>query len=250
MQNAGQRKLLRWASAAVSIAMLLTFSLRGLAIEDGAQVDSVSGGDIVNIILPTVSEGETSPFNFILDPQGLIYETGAMRYGGGVVEEGATLLFRNSEGPYDFSRVSDMLTVSNLGNDSVTVTVSAYISDYEGFDIGSSDYFTGNISPVIYLALSDDKGNVWPLSAEREASIAMEMAAASGGEPTTYSFGLTGACNPNVSLQGIEAHPVVTVTWHVETIQVENTSVVEDDPSGQQEPGDDMDGTVSGNNAG
>lgn len=103
MRNAGQRKLLRWTSAAISMAMLLTFFLRGLAKEDSIQTDSVSGGDIVNVVLPTVTAGETSPLDFLLDPQGLLYETGAMRYGGGVVEEGATLLFRNSGGSYDFS---------------------------------------------------------------------------------------------------------------------------------------------------
>lgn len=53
----------------------------------------VFGKDVVSVGIPVVPEGEKSPFDFILDPQGLIYETDAMRYGGGTVEEGATLLF-------------------------------------------------------------------------------------------------------------------------------------------------------------
>lgn len=143
-----------------------------------------------------------------------------------------------------------MLTVINQGNVPVVVTVSACISDYEGFDIAGSDDFAGNVSPSIYLALMDDEGNVWPLSAEGKASIAQEMAVTSDGETITYSFGLTGACNPNVSWQGIEVHPIVTVTWHVETIPAENEGVAGEESSGQQEPGFDMDGTVSGNDAG
>lgn len=247
MHNAGQRKRLLWTS--VSTVMLFTLSLGGLAIEDGVHAASVSGGDIVNVVLPTVSERENSPFNFILDPQGLIYETGAIRYGGGVVEEGATLLFRNSEGAYDFSRASDMLTVTNQSNVPVAVSVSAYISECEEFDIVGTDDFAGNVSPGIYLALTDNEGNVWPLPAEGETSIAVEMAAASSGESTTYSFGLTGACNPNASWQETEVHPIVAVTWHVNTMQAENVGAAGEEPSGQREPGYDMDATVSGNDA-
>ena len=64
--------------------------------------------EIISVDLPTVVD--ESPFDFYIDPQGLLYDTGAVRHGGGVVEEGAYLLFHNhDDGEYDFSGRSDRL---------------------------------------------------------------------------------------------------------------------------------------------
>ena len=51
--------------------------------------------DIISVDFPTLQEDEDSPFDFFIDPQNLLFETGASLYGGGVVDEGANLLFHN-----------------------------------------------------------------------------------------------------------------------------------------------------------
>lgn len=61
------------------------------------------------------------------------------------------------------------------------------------------------------------------------------MDAASDGGTVTYSFGLTGACNPNADWQGMVVHPVVTVTWSVETVPTEKTSTVVQEQAAPQE---------------
>lgn len=219
----------------------------------------VVGREVVSVGIPVVTEGEKSPFDFILDPQGLIYETDAMRYGGGTVEEGATLLFHNSNGGYNFSRYSDQLTVTNQSTVPVTVTISASVSNLEGVALSGSDDFTGNEAQSIYLALVDGEGNVQPISETGETSFSWVMQAAPenayvytineeeqtydcvlSGSPEeigfdTYSFGLIGACNPNADWKDIAIHPVVTVVWHVDPILPEQEETID----GEAENGSD-----------
>lgn len=202
----------------------------------------IFGKNIVSMEMPVVTEGETSPFNFILDPQGLLYETNATHYGGGMVEEGASLLFHNNSGSYSFSRYSDRLTVANRSTVPVTVTVSASVSNLDGIGLVENDDFSGNETPSIYLAIVDDEGNVQPLSKDRENSISWIMQAApenayvfkvnetdqiyecvlSGNPETigfdTYSFGLLGSCNLNADWKNVSVHPIVTIQWHVDPL--------------------------------
>ena len=170
---------------------------------------------ILSVELPVVAEGERSPFDFILDPCGLVYETDAMRYGGGAVEEGATMLFYNEEGEYDFSRYSDKLSIMNQSGKSVIVTISASVSDMEGIDLVGQNDFSGNDNPAVYLAVTDDRGNEQPIYEDGEAKIQAEL------DSGIYSFGLTGACNPDADWQDVYVHPKVIVTWHVESVPME-----------------------------
>lgn len=219
----------------------------------------VFGKDVVSVGIPVVPEGEKSPFDFILDPQGLIYETDAMRYGGGTVEEGATLLFHNNEGGYNFSRYSDRLTVTNQSTVPVTVTISAYVSNLEGVALSGSDDFTGDEAQSIYLALVDGVGNVQPILAGGETSFSWVMQAAPenayvytineedqtydcvlSGNPgeigfDTYSFGLIGACNPNAEWKDMAIHPVVTVVWHVDPILPEQEEPLDEETDGEKD---------------
>lgn len=177
---------------------------------DGRESSQNTVGDVLSVELPVVPEGETSPFDFFLDPAGLLYETDAMRYGGGTVEEGATVLFRNGEGKYTFSRYSDKLTVVNQGEAPALVTVSARVHDLDQVALVGREELSADGEPGLYLALVDDRGNEQPVSGDAEATIRMELAS---GE---YSFGLTGACNPDADWRDMRLHPRVTVTWRVE----------------------------------
>ena len=201
--------------------------------------------DVISIMLPTVMEEEKSPFDFIMDPQGLLYKTDAARYGGGVVEEGATLLFQNKEGEYDFSRYSDRLAVTNQSTVPVLLTISARITDLGELSMVESDDFSDRNDCCVYLAVVDDGGNVYPISADGEVTIQVEMKAAPESayvyrlgddlqsyhpaqsddfeevEFDTYFLGLVGACNPDADWSNISAHPVVSVTWHIDPIIAE-----------------------------
>ncbi len=120
------------------------------------------------------------------------------------------MLFHNKEREYDFSRYSDKLSIANPSGIPVIVTVSAAISELGEIELAGQDDFAGNGNPAIYLALTDDRGNEQPVSADGNAAIQVELGSG------IYSFGLTGSCNPEAQWQEVSVHPKVTITWHVE----------------------------------
>lgn len=241
--------------AAAVLVVSSIYPIKALATESIMLPLQVVGDDVVSISLPVVSESETSVFDFILDPQELLYSTDAVRYGGGRVEEGATLLFHNKEGEYDFSRRSDWLTVTNRSTVPVRVTVTAQVMDFGDVRLAESADFGESTEPEVYLAIEDDKGNILPLSADGPATINLEMASAPENtyvfrldeenhtyqygmsiDPgmvdfDTYSFGLIGACNSNAEWQNISVHPTITVTWYVEPIVPEEQEEISEEIS-------------------
>ncbi len=170
---------------------------------------------VLSVELPVVGEEEVSPFNFILDPCGLVYESDAARYGRGRVEEGATILFHNKERGYAFSSCSDRLEIINKEEEPVIVMLSASVRDLEGISLVEREDLSENEDPCIYLALTDGQGNEETIFQDEEAMIRMELHAGA------YSFGLTGACNTGADWQEVSVHPKVTVTWHVEPMLTE-----------------------------
>lgn len=245
--------------AVTALTVSLLDPLKAFAIESITLPVQVMGEDVVSISLPIINESETSVFDFILDPQELLYRTDAARYGGGRVEEGATLLFYNKEGEYDFSKHSDWLTVTNRSTVPVQVTVTAQLVDLGDIKLAESDDFGENTEPAVYIAIEDDKGNIQPLSANGEAVIHLEMAAAPENtyvfrldeenhtyeygmsmDPDkvdfdTYSFGLVGACNSNAEWQDISVHPTITVIWCVEPIIPEEQEEISEEGSIEEE---------------
>ena len=228
--------------AASFLAVSSIYPIKAFAVESITLPVQVMDDDVVSISIPVTGESEASVFDFILDPQGLLYKTDAVRYGGGRVEEGATLLFHNEEGEYDFSKRSDWLTVTNRSTVPVRVTVTAQITDFGDIRLAESDDFGESTEPEVYLAIEDDQGNILPLAADEPATLNLEMASAPENtyvfrldeenhtyqygmsmDPSlidfdTYSFRLIGACNTNAEWQNISVHPTITVTWYVEPI--------------------------------
>ena len=236
-----QNRKVRW-TAFVAAVILMFWPAGVFAVESASLPVEVVREDVVALELPIIDESETSVFDFILDPQKLLYITEAARFGGGTVEEGATLFFQNSEGQYDFSKYSDQLTVTNRSTVPVRLTISACIADLGELQMVGNDDFTDSEDCSIYMAVVDSKGNVFPLSADGEVSIHFEMQAAPentyvyrlneelqtyqlGLSKTLdeidfdkYSFGLVGACNPNADWRNVSVYPMVTVTWRVEPV--------------------------------
>lgn len=243
----------------LAIVLFMTFSVTLSAAENLDLSPEFPKEDIISIACHKIEENGINPFDFILDSQGLLYETNAIRYGGGTVEEGATLLFHNQKGEYDFSKNSDFLTVTNYSTVPVIVTVSAQIHGLGKAEIVESDDFSDEGTRSIYLAVVDTEGNVCPLTAEGEVSVAFELQPAPDSAYLwkldeesqtyryelsqdvqeicfdTYSFGLTGACNPNAAWGSISFEPVVTINWSIEPILTEMTANEEDDSSEMQD---------------
>ena len=170
-----------------------------------------SVSEIVRLDLPVVTDNGVTPFDFHIDPQMLIYVTDAARYGGGKVEEGATLLFRNTEGDYDFSSRSDYLTLTNRGDAPIIIHVNAEIENLGEIEMTPDPYFAGLELPALYLAIVDDNGTEASLSEYMDVSYSFELPA-----NDSYSFGLTGACNADADWSRNAVAPVVRVTWQIE----------------------------------
>lgn len=110
--------------------------------------------DVFAVVLPTATE---ATFKFTLDPQGLIAESQTSSaakddFKSATVEEGATLLFKNTNGNY--TSKSDTLTAKNKGTSPVDVSVEADAQNIDpSVKLSSSETFDGT-DPAIYLALT------------------------------------------------------------------------------------------------
>lgn len=226
-------------------------AVSALAIDTVTLPTEVYGENVISVDLPTI--GEESPFDFFIDPQGLIYETSAAKYGGGTVEEGASLLFHNYKNKdFDFSSYSDSLKVINRSTVPVVVRVTAKITDLGDIKLEQDDAFEGEESNAIYLAVVDDEGNERPLSGDGEVILEAEMKEAPAEAYTyyyneeqdvyeyvstdkenmdydTYSFGLRGECNTNADWSELSVSPKVIVTWEVEPVTSEKEEYSEND---------------------
>ncbi|MCD8000817.1 MAG: hypothetical protein LUH21_26735 [Clostridiales bacterium] len=159
--------------------------------------------EIISIDVPWFYESGSSPFDFILDPQGLICRTEAVRYGGKSFEEGATLFFRNTAGDYDYSHQSDWIEVISRSSVPVRVTVEASFEEE---------------LPSVCLALVDDRGNEITLDKDESATLDMVLDASEEGDVQAYSFGLTGECRADGSWKEADGNPRVIVTWSIEPL--------------------------------
>ncbi|WP_049960324.1 hypothetical protein [Pseudobutyrivibrio sp. LB2011] len=197
---------------------------------------------IVSVMFPSLSDEGPSPLDFLIDPQQLVYATDAAKYGGGRVDEGATMLFRNHGGEYDFSRYSDKFTFRNQSNVPVIVTVTARITNLEEIEMVSNTNFGDSEACSMYMAVVDDEGNERPLIEDGSVTLEVRMQAAPenayiynidnetgsysyemAGDPDSigfdqYSFGLVGYCNPNGNWEDMTVAPRVTLTWTAEPI--------------------------------
>lgn len=213
----------RLTALVLSAVMAMGFSLTAYADESEQTQASDSGitenNDTFRVILPTDAVGI---FDFMLDPQELIYKTNPSIYEGKVFEEGATLFFKRSEDDAltDYSSTSDAVTIINKGGTPVDVVITAGItvSAKEEFAMTDDREFTDDRRPSLYLALTDGETEV-PIMGEGEdaASLAMTILPASEEEGSNdWSFRLTGAANKEGDWSGMKDISFeVSVIWVV-----------------------------------
>ena len=179
----------------LSCPAILVYAMEGGTEAFGSVMLPTIKEEIISVDLPTV--GDESPFDFYIDPQGLLYVTGAVRHGGGVVEEGAYLLFHiHDDGDYDFSGRSDRLKVTNRSTVPVNITITAKISDLGDLRMDQDGSF------------EDESTDTYEYVYQNDEDISFD----------SYSFGLRGECNANADWSGISASPRVMVTWSVDPV--------------------------------
>ena len=203
------------------------------------EVDNdVHPADVINVQLPII--GNESPFDFLIDPQNLIYQTDAARYGGGKVEEGANILFKNTQGDYAFSSKSDELVITNRSNIPVRLSIRAEVSNLGGTEfVGSRSELTGQ-TPSLFMALADKDGIRSVITEYGEATIDVVLEAAPDGtydfkwnedlekyeykvaneeaDFDSFSFYIIADCNKDGDWGSVYGNPVISVSWMTEPV--------------------------------
>lgn len=195
-------------TAVMAVYPALNVSAEELGEGVGTGVGAMEGSvntDIYQVVMPTNAEGV---FDFILDPQGLINETGAAAYDGKTFEEDSTVFFRRMDGEVeeDYSSKSDAVTIVNKSSMAVDVSLKVEVvaSSMEGIAMTDDGEFKDDTSASLYLAV-DDGENVVPIG-KGGASIETTIGAAPDGayeyaydsENDRYTYGLRGDLDEDV----------------------------------------------------
>lgn len=201
-------------SAAVPVQARL---FEGIKLQSSAKKASKSNAKMLKVVLPTETE---HVFDFIMDPEGLIYKTDGAAYDYSSFEEDASVFFRRSDGESDmnYSRFSDSLTIINRGKEPIEIELTAKISPstIDGIVLAGNEEFIDDSPASLYLALTDGETTV-AIDEEEGAVIHATLEGSSDGDEfSSYSFQLTGAVNPYADWSKLkDAKPKVTVTWKV-----------------------------------
>ena len=200
-------------------------------------LDIAQESAIFSVVLPTVPE-DSSPFDYIVDPEGVIKITDAAKYDGATFEEGQTVYFANTSGTTDYSHVSDTLVATNKSTMDVTITVEATVAEADGIELVTKNSLAAATTASLYLGFSDSVGNQTPTAlttagltasaniAAAEGAYTISYNAAEGcyekvldedfaGTFETYSFKLEGACSTKGWDSSLEL-PAVDVVWSIE----------------------------------
>ena len=196
--------------------------------------------DIIDVVFPII--GDNSPFDYIVDPLGLIYATDAAKYGYGKVQADAGVLFKNSEGEYDFSNTSDYIKIVNRSNIPVKVVLTATLQGSTNARIVDSIEMLEEASPSLYLALTDQNGIV---SAFTESGKSVVTATLNPAPDETYhfmydeasgeyqyemakeidesafdsfSFAVTADCNTQADWSDVTELPTISLSWAADPV--------------------------------
>lgn len=128
-------KKMKYVLGVLAIAMALCLPV-AIAAGDSSSgyttgssdVEGVVATDVFSVVIPTLAAGDTT-YKFHIDPNQMIAQTGAARYGKATVEDGATVMFtQNDTGTAKFASRSNILTVTNKSTFGVTAKVEAEIT--------------------------------------------------------------------------------------------------------------------------
>ena len=217
-----------------------------IAIEVDNDVHPV---DVINVQLPVI--GKSSPFDFFIDPRNLIYSAQQGSEDGGKVEEGVSILFKNTEGDYIFSSKSDKITVTNKSNVPVRLSIEAKVTNPGGIYFVDSRSALSGDKTSIFMALGDEEGIRSVITENGEASIDVVLEPAPDGtydfvwneekgvyeysianedvKYDSYSFYVVGDCNKDARWNSVRGNPTISVSWKTEAAITEEEELSEED---------------------
>ena len=235
------------AAVTMAATMLLGSSLTVLAAGPTGG-DSGSGSfegyvEETSVFSASVPTNAANVFNFFVDPNGLLEETGYARLTGKSAadfEGDATLFFTRtpSDTVKEFGKDSEKVTAKNMSSYDVKIEVSAFITGIDGITMADSDTIGSDVQdPTLYLAIvsgSDkvavkaDEGGLLrgdivgtpgnfeiQYNTEKGKYEYAQKAADQLTDWATYDFYLTGACGGTWTDAQAEATPEVTLTWKI-----------------------------------
>jgi len=240
MQNLKMKKGL---AATLATTMVIGSSFTAFAADvnsGGTDGTGTSNGHlekkVVNVVLPTESEAQANPFNYLVDPEDLI-ATGKDKDGNQVTKNADRVYFKNkaSDGQISYSSSSDLLKVTNKSSVGVKLTVKTEVES-QSTDIALADAKADVASAenaLLYLGLKvgTDEEVIKTTGVSKEVTLDgvadnFEVKANDTGGGYSYAvkasatedswenttFGLTGSCSNKDITTGATA-PKIKVTW-------------------------------------
>lgn len=200
--------------------------------------------DETSVFSVQVPTNAAKVFDFFVDPNGLLAETGYARLTGKTeadFETDATLFFTRTVTETvtkEFGKDSDSVTFTNMSSYEVDVQVSATVDGATGITLSDSADVDDAEVPTIYLAIVsggsteaitsnggtftgkiNGKKENFEIQWDGEKYVYALKKDTTEAEPTepweTISFNLTGACGGDWTAEQAEVAPVVTLTWKV-----------------------------------
>ncbi|MBR4026827.1 MAG: hypothetical protein IKJ01_04635 [Lachnospiraceae bacterium] len=218
--------------------------------------------EVFRVVLPTIVSG--NPFDFILDPSGVIEATSGTAYDVNFATYGS-VYFKNITGDtYEYNTKSEELTVTNKSSVDVDITLNAIVKTTSGSGLTfvSSSAFGQSTDTSMYLALNgygNDTANtatsaaVTASGSEYVAKITAEIASCNAyyheqynattqayeyvikdefvdATYSNYNFYLDGVCNTAANWATIKDAPQVTLAWTVKGQMAEKTPISQPNP--------------------
>ena len=221
-------------------------SEKGYTTGTGMMENPILRKNVFNVVLPAVPDKVvdkdvpvSSIYDFFLDPNGVFQE----KYPDKNIEKGQTLFFqnKNSVDNYDYSHISDALTIQNKSSMSVDIKLQASLTDIDGITLTNDNTFTNDKSRSVYLALSDDKGKisaidkydaflkttlsgqedaykiVYDQTAKKYTYTLKDNSELGNIQFAEHNFWLSGSCNTAGNWSGLpdDTSPKIAVIWSV-----------------------------------
>lgn len=191
----------------------------------------ISDEEQINVSVPVFYKDDMSILDYILDPYGIVDE--AERYEDFTVETNERFYFRNYEGDYDYSHISDDIAIVNEGESKVALTLSLELDSTEYVEI-STDRSFADASELdkahMYLAILDSDGNEIPVDSSGVLVYSTVLDSKTDGDNLDeFHFRLVGDCSTNGDWGGVVSLPNIALTLKIEIVDEENEdSTVED----------------------
>lgn len=217
--------------------------------QGNGSLDIVKYPDVFQVVLPTNVGGR---FNYILDPTGILATNGADKYASSSFVAGKTMYFRHEPAAGSdiatYNDISEPVTVYNKSNIDVEIRIQAKLNTPQGITLASASV-AGDTStdPKMYLALTTGtkstekaitvqgivatasipsaKAHYKTIYDSRSAAYknVLNASASNASEEQygtyfeSYSFMLTGDCNPGGDWAGLkDGLPAVSLVWAID----------------------------------